>query len=213
MASPLILEATPSKADRLLKATQQRKYVKDLWILLGSILAFLTVIRVLRLLYSLMFSAKRINASADPATPSTPSEKVDPEALNKTGNGKASFRRLSAAFLSAFRVVAFRLNIPVGPGAKMNVAESLFVFGYIAIMLVLCFIDSEYLQSCTRSKSYNTHHRIFSREQRRASTSTSGKTGQRILRRASCLLLLRWLARTTSFHVSSVTTSTSSIEY
>ncbi len=162
MASPLILEATPSKADRLLKATQQRKYVKDLWILLGSILAFLTVIRVLRLLYSLMFSAKRINASADPATPSTPSEKVDPEALNKTGNGKASFRRLSAAFLSAFRVVAFRLNIPVGPGAKMNVAESLFVFGYIAIMLVLCFIDSEYLQSCTRSKSYNTHHRIFS---------------------------------------------------
>ncbi|KAI0091940.1 ferric reductase NAD binding domain-containing protein [Irpex rosettiformis] len=143
MASPLLLDATPSQADRLLKAMQQRKYVKDLWILLGSVIAFLTVIRTLRLLHSFTFSAKRSAARADPSTPSTASEKVDPEALNKNHSGKVSLRRLPAALASAFKVVAFRRTIPVGPGSNMNVTESLFVFGYIAIMLVLCFIDTE----------------------------------------------------------------------
>ncbi|KAI0758296.1 ferric reductase NAD binding domain-containing protein [Irpex lacteus] len=178
MASPLILEATPSKADRLLKATQQRKYVKDLWILLGSILLSSRHPRPPPSLLP-VFSAKRINASADPATPSTPSEKVDPEALNKTGNGKASFRRLP---LPSFppSVCGFPFEHSGWSWCENECSRVVVCLWYIAIMLVLCFIDTEGL------------NKYFWQD--------------RAAHLASCQLplIVAWLARTTSSHSSLV---------
>ncbi|KAI0693553.1 ferric reductase NAD binding domain-containing protein [Cytidiella melzeri] len=130
-------------ADRLLKAQQQRKYVRDLWIFLASVVAFLAVVRATRLLLSLVFSAKRISAAVDSSPHATPPEKSDPEAINKQQTGKMCLRRLPVALGSAFRVLAFRLSIPIGPGSKATVAELLFIFGYIAVMLILCFVDTK----------------------------------------------------------------------
>ncbi|KAI0347380.1 hypothetical protein BDW22DRAFT_1404940 [Trametopsis cervina] len=140
MAGTTSLAATPSAADRALKGVLQRKYVKDLWILLASVVAFLTLIRVTRLILSLVFPPKRLE-TIEP--PSSPSEKVDPEAVQPVRNGRASLRRLPAAFASVFRVIAFRLNIPIGPGSKATVAELTFIFGYIITMLTLLLINTE----------------------------------------------------------------------
>lgn len=127
---------SPTKADLALKAEAQRKYVKDLWIFLACVVAFLTVIRVLRLVLSLVIHPR-------PAK-SQPSEKDSFETVQAGRNGRLSLRKLPAAFASAFRVVAFRLSIPVGPGSVASVAELLFIFGYIAVMLIMLLINSEY---------------------------------------------------------------------
>ena len=48
-------EFTPTAADKAIKSTLQRKYVKELWILLASVVAFLTVVRVVRYTFFLIF--------------------------------------------------------------------------------------------------------------------------------------------------------------
>jgi ferric-chelate reductase len=138
-----ILAATPSAADIALKEVQSRKYVKDLWIVLGSVIACLTVIRALRLAFAYLLSSKRVNPPAASA-PASPVEKVDPEALNAPSSNQVSLRRIPTALASAFRVIAFRLNIPLGLGSKATIAELVFVLGYIAVMLTLLFVDSEF---------------------------------------------------------------------
>lgn len=116
-----------------MKAEQQAKYVKDVWILIASVVAFLTLIRTLRFVLSFI----------PPTLKPISGEKSDIESVQSGRNGRISWRRLPAAFASVFRVVAFRLNIPVGPGSVSSVAELLFIFGYITTMLVLLLINSK----------------------------------------------------------------------
>ena len=122
--------------DRRLKAAQQKEYVRDLWIVLGSILAFLTVIRFLRLTY-------RLVRPPAPALPHSQSAKAN-EGVEPGRNGRSSYRRITNALVSAFRIVAFRLHIPVGPRISARVSELTLIFGYIAVIFVLLFINSAY---------------------------------------------------------------------
>lgn len=135
-----IISRDPSAEDKALKADQQRTYVRDVWIVIASVVAFLVFIRATRFLLSLIFSPKPAGQSS---SIHSPSEKHDAEALQAQRNGQMSPRRLPAAFASTFRVIAFRLNIPIGPGSVATVAELLFILGYMATMLVLCFVNSE----------------------------------------------------------------------
>lgn len=114
-----------------MKAEEQAKYVKDMWITLASVVALLTFIRVVRFLVSLVPSSKVTAAD------------VEKQSLGVAPpNGKIFWGRLPDAFFSAFRAVAFRLNIPIGPGSFATVAELLFILGYIAVMLILLLINS-----------------------------------------------------------------------
>ena len=137
-AAALSLRSAPTEADLKLKAEQQRKYVKDLWIFLACVIAFLTVIRILRLFLAFVIRPR----SAKP----TSSEKGSAETVQAGRNGRVSFRRVPTALASAFRIVAFRLSIPVGPGSVASVAELLFIFGYIAVMLILLLINSRHIK-------------------------------------------------------------------
>lgn len=134
-SSALAARFSPTKADIALKAKQDAMYVKDLWILLASVVALLTLVRTLRL--ALSWLPRRA-----PTTPA-PSEKTDLESVESGRTGKISWRRVPAAVASTFRVVAFRIGIPVGFGSVTSVAELLFILGYIASMLVFVLIDSE----------------------------------------------------------------------
>lgn len=134
--SSLISRASPTKADLALKAEQQAKYVKDLWIVLACVVALLALIRTLR------FASSFIPSGRHALRPPTV-EKTDLESMQSGRNDRISWKRLPAAISSTFRVVAFRSNIPVGPGAVVSIAELLFVLGYISIMLVLLLINSE----------------------------------------------------------------------
>ena len=143
---------SPTEADLALKVEQQARYVKDLWILLSCVVAFLTLIRALRFILSF---ASSIGHSVKPNS----QKQADIETLRPGRSGRISLRRLPMAFVSAFRIVAFRFNIPVGPGSVASVAELVFILGYIASMLVLMLINSQY-----RIPSQVTHaHHLHSR--------------------------------------------------
>ncbi|KAJ3554162.1 hypothetical protein NM688_g3250 [Phlebia brevispora] len=137
---PLVFSFEPTDADIALKAKQNAKYVRDLWILIACVIGFLTVVRALRwLLFSVIFPARPVPSSEF----TTQSEKTNGEAVQSGASGRVSWRRLPSAFTSAFRVVAFRLNIPIGPGSVASVTELLFIFGYMAAIFAWLFIDTE----------------------------------------------------------------------
>ena len=125
---------SPTKADLALKAEQQARSVKNLWILIACVIAFLALIRTFRFIFSLVASNHRV---------ANPGEQSDVEFMGSRRNGKILWRRLPAASASAFRVVAFRLNIPVGPGSVASVAELIFILGYIVTMLTILLINSK----------------------------------------------------------------------
>lgn len=142
MSSAMVVSRAISKADSLLKAKQQREYVKDLWIFLASVVAFLAVIRALRALASFVFR---------PRPPPANSEKEGEHALPQIQTGKVSCRRIPSALASTFRTVAFRTNIPIGPGVVASMVELVFIIGYIVTMLVFTLIDSKCARRPTKT--------------------------------------------------------------
>lgn len=134
----------PTAADRALKATQQKKSIKELWLLITAVIGFLFVIRILRLIVTSLFS--RYTLSTSEAAASTEKSYPEAEAVSPGGTGKASWRRLPAALASAFRVVAFRIQVPIGLGAA-SFAELFFICAYIATMLSLTLTNCKSLRS------------------------------------------------------------------
>ncbi|KAI0774396.1 ferric reductase NAD binding domain-containing protein [Fomes fomentarius] len=133
----------PTAADRALKVTQQKKSIKELWLLITAVIGFLFVIRILRLIVTSLFSRYTLS-TPDTAVSTEKAEKSYPEAVTPGRTGKASWRRLPATLASAFRVVAFRIQVPIGIGAA-SFAELFFICAYIATMLSLTLTNSENL--------------------------------------------------------------------
>lgn len=123
--------------DRRIKALQQEEYVRDLWITLGSVLAFLIVVRIIWLLIGLVYPSK-----AKPR-PSQTSEKSQGD-VQPGRNGRISWRRAPIALVAMFRIIAFRLHIPIGPRLTASVSELAFISGYIAVIFALLFINSKF---------------------------------------------------------------------
>ncbi|KAH9943327.1 ferric reductase NAD binding domain-containing protein [Epithele typhae] len=80
----------PTPADIALKRVQQTQAVKELWIVIASVVGFLFVVRVLRYACSRLFGRRPSNT------------------------GKVSWRRIPAAAAATFRIVAFRLAFTWG---------------------------------------------------------------------------------------------------
>jgi len=73
--------------------------------------------------------------------------KTSLENIEPGRNGRASWRRLPDAIASAFRILAFRIHIPIGPGSVATVSELTFIFGYITVIFVLLLIKTHDLDS------------------------------------------------------------------
>ncbi|KAI0082566.1 hypothetical protein K474DRAFT_1585791 [Panus rudis PR-1116 ss-1] len=129
----------PSAADKALKARQQAEYVKELWIFIASVIALLALIRYSRLGLSLLL--RRLGARDEPII----SEK--PTAVQPGKNGRISWRRIPSAFSSAFRIVAFRLHVPVAPRATFTISELTFIYGYIIAIFVWLLINTQGLDT------------------------------------------------------------------
>ncbi|KAH9850710.1 ferric reductase NAD binding domain-containing protein [Lenzites betulinus] len=129
----------PTKADRTLKAIQQEKAIKELWLLITAIVALLFVVRILRFAWTVLFRRRAAQPSGGQ------SEKTSQETVIPGRAGKASWRRIPAAIVAGFRVVAFRIKVPLGVGAA-SLAELFFICGYIAVMLSLTLTNSSNLQ-------------------------------------------------------------------
>lgn len=126
---------SPTSKDIALKGEQQARAVRDLWIVLASVIGFLALVRFTRWGLSLLFKP------TPPSDASSTSEKVSPESVEPGRSGKSSWRHIPAAFAQAFRIVAFRVHIPVGPGSVASVSELTFILGYIGVMFAFLVMD------------------------------------------------------------------------
>ncbi|KAH9899749.1 ferric reductase NAD binding domain-containing protein [Cubamyces lactineus] len=131
----------PTAADKAIKAAQQKKAIKELWLLIAGIIAFLLVVRLLRLALAALFYRRSVERPSEKSEKSTAGEGVLP---GRTG--KASWRRIPQAAASAFRVVAFRVQVPLGVGTA-TLTELFFICGYIATMLSLALTNSFNLET------------------------------------------------------------------
>ena len=136
----------PTAADKAFKAAQQKKAIKELWLLITAILACLLLVRVLRFTLTSLFGrgrySRRSVSSASTLTEKT--EKDCPELVFPGRTGRASWRRIPAALATGFRIVAFRAQVPLGIGTA-SIAELFFICGYIATMLSLTLTNSEFV--------------------------------------------------------------------
>ena len=78
-------------------------------------------------------------------------QKVSPEAVIPGRTGKASWRRIPAALTSGFRVIAFRVSVPLGVGSA-SIAELFFIWSYMATILAFTFVNSEYNVASLRTR-------------------------------------------------------------
>lgn len=144
--SQLLSRASSSAADRAFRNRVQLAHVRQLWIFLGSVLVFFTLVNAIRILSKLIAPLPQYQEDTK--------EKKDEE-LDKPGRPVPSrLRRTVSAVTTSFRIVSFRLNVPIGPGSIASVSELSFIFTYIAAMFVWLLVDStrhnSYL-SCTSS--------------------------------------------------------------
>lgn len=128
--------AIVTAADRQARNRIQLAHVKQLWIFLGSVLVFFTLLNAIRHL------SKRLTTLPEPSKFST-KEKSDEE-LNKTPRPIPSlFQRSLSALRTGFRIAFFRWSVPIGPGSIASVSELTFIFVYIAAMFVWLLVDSK----------------------------------------------------------------------
>ncbi|KAF6762356.1 hypothetical protein DFP72DRAFT_878622 [Ephemerocybe angulata] len=125
-------------ADRLIRTEKDRKAVRDIWIFLASVLAFFTLVNLVRKLSTKLHHPQR---SSPPASPSD----VEKTEARLPGKQLASrLTRVSSAVATSFRIVAFRWAIPIGPNALATVSELACICLYIAANLLWLFLDSTY---------------------------------------------------------------------
>ena len=131
---------TPTPVDSALKRMQQSKAIKELWIIIASVIGFLVVVRILRYASMLIFFSRPSGSQA--AATEEKTEKASPEAISPGHTGRASWRRIPTALATGFRIVAFRVQVPLGIGSA-SFAELFFIWAYIATILSLTFVNSE----------------------------------------------------------------------
>lgn len=131
-------DTSPSAADLLLKAQEQRVYVRQFWIFLASVIAVLAFFHWTSVAWSLLL---RTSNYAHHCT--SEKEKHGLEVEKQTRVGRRSWRNLPGAAASAFRIVAFRWTVPIGFKAVVSVSELVFISSYIVALLVWLLVNSK----------------------------------------------------------------------
>lgn len=128
--------AAATTAERALRNALQVKHVKELWIFLGCVIGFLSIVNFTRRLFNIVYkSTSTIDAPS--------SEKKDVEDGGSSKTLHYSIRRLPSAMATGFRILAFRLSIPIAPGSILSISELTFILIYIAAMLIWLLVDSK----------------------------------------------------------------------
>ncbi|KAI0321845.1 FAD-binding domain-containing protein [Amylostereum chailletii] len=131
-----------SAADRALKAQQQRKYVRQLWLFLAAVVGFLAAIRLVTALSSARRPRSLPPSPSSPSAPQDDKEKSSSHSLRPPLNRGVSWRHLPRASLTAFRIVAFRLTVSIGFGPIGSVSELTFIIGYIVAIFIWLLVDT-----------------------------------------------------------------------
>ena len=123
-------------ADRAIRTQKDHEALRDIWLFLASALAFFTLVNIVRKVYAKISIGRSTVTEVSGRDP----EKSETVAQRQPGS---LFYRLYSTLATAFRIVVFRLPIPIGPNAFASVSELSFIFIYIAANLLWLFIDSK----------------------------------------------------------------------
>lgn len=131
----IFTRASPTAADRAVRNAIQVAHVKQLWYFLACVLAFFTLVQVVRYAWSKL---------TPPPQQRTPiNEKEDKEKNITPQATYSAFHRTLTAFSTGFRIAFFRWTIPIGPGAITSMTELTFIFSYIAANFIWLLVDSK----------------------------------------------------------------------
>ncbi|KZV94215.1 hypothetical protein EXIGLDRAFT_673197 [Exidia glandulosa HHB12029] len=125
---------TPAQAAlKALRDRQNQAFSEDLWYIILSILAFMTLVHITVYGSRLLLKYRALHRALD--APNT----VRNEQRLPNPRGPIAVRRLPLAAVNAFRIVFFRWTIPL---TKANLADAFFSLGYTALMLTWSFVSS-----------------------------------------------------------------------
>jgi len=116
-------------ADRTLANYYSEEYAKQVWWFVASFLLLVGITNYGSVALRKLFPGKR--------------EPADVEADGRVVRRVASIRRLPLAIANAYRVLAFRTTLTLGP-FSLNLAEVDLTIAYIAVLFVYSFINSAY---------------------------------------------------------------------
>lgn len=126
--------SSSSAADRLIRDKKQHEKVVQLWIFLGCVLGFLTLLNIFCTLHS--YLGKRTSVSSRQQGTG-----IDKEKQASIAN-PTFWVRSSSALATTSRILSFRLLIPIGFGAHLLFSELAFICFYMASLLIWLLVDS-----------------------------------------------------------------------
>jgi hypothetical protein len=114
---------------------REQEYPREMAYFLMSVLALFTLIHWSRKIISVFRRGYR------PSRPSPPIQNVDGSSAKST----IAWRRLPLAIIASFRVVAFRIPLPIGFGNQLLGSEFFIIAAYLIALFTWSFANSEYL--------------------------------------------------------------------
>ncbi|THV04056.1 hypothetical protein K435DRAFT_774561 [Dendrothele bispora CBS 962.96] len=126
-----VLAGKAPNPDRDLRIYRASQYPYDLWFLVASFIALITLCRFLSFLLSKIIKRKR---SSSPIN--------DEEKVVQDAGRTIHLRRLPIALVNLYRIIAYRLTFTIG-SFTINLAEIFICLAYIAANFVFLFINSK----------------------------------------------------------------------
>ncbi|KAA1472403.1 hypothetical protein DENSPDRAFT_179747 [Dentipellis sp. KUC8613] len=123
-SAPILAKVT----DKTIRKARAADYPKQVWYFIAVFIFLVAVSNVV----SRLFAVTRRRSEAP----------RDVEGAHRSVTSKISYRRLPAAIVNAFRMVAFRTVIPLGGGFTINLAEAFITATYIIILFVWSLINT-----------------------------------------------------------------------
>ncbi|KAH9855456.1 iron reductase [Lenzites betulinus] len=135
-SAPAHLARAAANPDKPIRVGRNNAYPHQLWWFIASVVAFIAICQFASWV-ALKISARR---------PSPPSQTPATRAV--------SWRRLPSALVNAYRVVAFRWTLNIGPTFTLTLAELSIVCGYIIALYTWGFINTTNLAGQNLNQSY-----------------------------------------------------------
>ncbi|KAF8589882.1 hypothetical protein K439DRAFT_1404572 [Ramaria rubella] len=123
-----------------IRSSRAQDYPRQIWIFLATLIGILALFRLRELL--VFWRRKR---RGDPSHLCQISDQsiFHGKPVNQITSVKVSLNRVPPAITNAFRIIMYRINLPIGMGSVLNGAEVTVISGYIIAIFTWEFINCE----------------------------------------------------------------------
>ncbi|KZT21946.1 hypothetical protein NEOLEDRAFT_1072627 [Neolentinus lepideus HHB14362 ss-1] len=134
-------------ANNALRKYYQSHYPKEIWWLFGALIALLTAVRLVSLVFYFVRRWRFRYRAAQQSLKAANSNEKDPESGHGGSTPFPVALRIPAALINAWKIVWFRSTINFGFGYTLNVAEVVLTAAYIVALFTWSFVHSTSLPS------------------------------------------------------------------